>query len=294
VHVIYECVLYSNKYGICPCCSAPHHLIKCKAFAKFTSRERRNPVRVKKLCFRCLRSNHLIRDCKVKTGCSVEGYAKGMSHHILLHDSKPSPTGDRVKESNRSGNGDCSTTETTTASEVSLSQSKVYLNVVPVVVRYGGQEVTVCAFLDYRSTAIFCNRKLMEILQATGHPKLLTFNTLTDSRNLDSIAIKVSVRPVDGGEWISLNEVLITDEIPVTPKTLPSRRVLNVFPHLGNVRFPTIDDGTVSLLLGADVPEALRVLAVRHGQGRSPDAIKTPLGWSLLGPAFSARAAQAT
>ena len=62
--------------------------------------------------------------------------------------------------------------------------------------------------------------------------------------------------------------------------------MLKAFPHLRNVRFPTIGDGTVSLLIGADVPEALRVLAVRHGQGLSPDAIKTPLGWSLLGPAF--------
>jgi len=39
----------------------------------------------------------------------------------------------------------------------------------------------------------------MEILQATGHPKLLTVNTLTDSRKLDSVAIMVSVRAVDGG-----------------------------------------------------------------------------------------------
>ena len=62
--------------------------------------------------------------------------------------------------------------------------------------------------------------------------------------------------------------------------------MLAAFPHLRNVRFLTIDDGTASLLIGADVPEALRILAVRHGQGRSPDAIRTPLGWSLLGPAL--------
>jgi len=66
---------------------------------------------------------------------------------------------------------------------------------------------------------------------------------------------------------------------------LTIKRLLNAFPHLRNVRFATIDAETVSLLTGADVPEALRVL-VRHGQGRSPDAIKTPLGWLLLGPAF--------
>jgi len=122
----------------------------------------------------------------------------------------------------------------------------------------------------------------MEIIQATGYPKLLTVITLTDSRTLDSIGIKVSVRAVDGGERISLNEVLMTDEILIKPNTLPSKRVLNAFPHLRNVHFPTIDDRTVSLFIGADVPEALPIPAVRHGQGRSPDAIETPLGWSLL------------
>ena len=43
----------------------------------------------------------------------------------------------------------------------------------PVVVRCGGQEVTVHALLDCGSTASFCDRKLMEILQATRYPKLL-------------------------------------------------------------------------------------------------------------------------
>ena len=62
--------------------------------------------------------------------------------------------------------------------------------------------------------------------------------------------------------------------------------MLKAFPHLRYVRFPTIDDRTISLLIGADVPETLRVLAVCHGQGRSLDAIKTPLGWSLLRPWF--------
>jgi len=59
----------------------------------------------------------------------------------------------------------------------------------------------------------------MDILQATGYPKFLTVNTLTDSRKLNSVAIKVSVRAVEGGECISLKEVLATDQIPVKPNT---------------------------------------------------------------------------
>jgi len=89
---------------------------------------------------------------------------------------------------------------------VSVSQSKVNLNVVPVV-RYGGQGVTVYAFLDCGCNASFCHGKQREILQATGRPKFLTVNALTDSRKLNSVAIKVSVRAVDGSEWISLEEL---------------------------------------------------------------------------------------
>jgi len=109
-----------EETNICPCCSACHHLIKRKVFAELTSREKRTLV-------------HLIRDCKVRTGCSVEGCGQRMSHLDLLHDSKPSPIGGRVKESSRNGNGDCSTTETTMASEVSVSQSQaVILKVVDI------------------------------------------------------------------------------------------------------------------------------------------------------------------
>jgi len=62
----------------------------------------------------------------------------------------------------------------------------------------------------------------MEIFQVTGHPKLLSFDTLTNSRKIDSIATIFSARAVDAGEWISLDQVLVTDEIQMKPNTFPS------------------------------------------------------------------------
>ena len=80
--------------------------------------------------------------------------------------------------------------------EAYLSLRCTWMSCMHVVVCYGGPKVTVYAILDCGSTASFCNRKLMKIFQVTGHPKLLTVNTLTHSKKLDSIAIKVPVRAV--------------------------------------------------------------------------------------------------
>jgi len=47
-----------------------------------------------------------------------------------------------------------------------------------------------------------------------------------------------------------------------------------------------MDGATVALMTGANFPEASRVEAVRGGEGCCPDAVLTPLGWSLLTTGF--------
>jgi len=66
----------------------------------------------------------MIRECKVKTSCSVEGCDKILSYPNLLPGYKLSITGDCVKEPGRYGNDDGSTTNTTMFYYVSASSPK--------------------------------------------------------------------------------------------------------------------------------------------------------------------------
>ena len=58
-------------------------------------------------------------------------------------------------------------------------------------------------------------------------------------------------------------------------------------PHLQDICFQKLCGEKVSLLIGADVPEMFCIKESRKGPRGAPVAIKTLLGWSLLGPSLS-------
>jgi len=131
----------------------------------------------------------------------------------------------------------------------------------------------------------------MNALNAPGSPKCVTIHTTTPPHTLDSKAVSVLVEPLKGGKRIELSEVVVVDEIPVKPNIIPDRGDLQKHDCLRDVDLLRVEGATVTLLIGANFPEALRVEVVRNGSDGCPDAVLTPLGWSLLGPAFKTVAA---
>jgi len=105
-------------------------------------------------------------------------------------------------------------------------------------------------------------------------------------RTLDSEAVSVSVEPLKSGHRIELSEVVVVDEIPVKPNIVPDPRKLQKHNYFRGVDLPHVEGAKVTLLIGANFPEALRDEIVRNGSNGCPDAVRTPLGWLLLGPAF--------
>ena len=77
-----------------------------------------------------------------------------------------------------------------------------------------------------------------------------------------------------------LSEVIVVDEIPAALSALPSPNLWSQFPHFKDITFPSINGGSVTMLIGNDFVEAHRCLESRfssdpHG---SPDAILTSFG----------------
>ena len=54
-----------------------------------------------------------------------------------------------------------------------------------------------------------------------------------------------------------------------------------------DLELPRLAEGDVKLFIGADVPELFLPSRIRKGHWGQPVAVKTPLGWSLLGPSLS-------
>ena len=108
---------------------------------------------------------------------------------------------------------------------------------------------------------------------------------MTAPRTLDSEAVSVPVDPLKGGKRIELSEVVVIDEIPAKPNIIPDRGDLQKHDYLRGVDLPRVG-AAVTLLIGANSPEALRVEVVRNGSDGCPNAMRTPLGCSLMETAF--------
>ena len=70
----------------CPKCSNEDHgLYACSSFKELDVDRRRNFVQGAKLCFNCMRSGHISKDCPSQKKCRT----CGKSHNTLLHVDKP-------------------------------------------------------------------------------------------------------------------------------------------------------------------------------------------------------------
>jgi len=256
-------------------------LKNCYKFKDLPYRERKDFLRSEKPCFECYGEGHLSKDCPRRRESKER--CNGPNPSVC----SPGPSASERDPSNKKSKAILSTIRNE-RQPGRVGCSNVYLNVVPVIVSCGDREVTTHAFLDPGSSLSFCERKLMDALNAPRSPKWVTIHTMTAPRTLNSEAVSVSVEPLKGGNRIELSEVVVVDE---KPNIIPDPGDLQRHDYLRGVDLSLVEGATGTLLIGANFPEALRVEVVRNGSDGCPDAVRTPLGWSLLGPAFKTVAA---
>ena len=143
------------------------------------------------------------------------------------------------------------------------------------------------AFLDQGSTHTFCDRKLIESLCVTKNTSKLRVQTLTSVKELNGFSCSLKILPLDADDEYCLSNVFSLENIPIQPNLVPARNELDSMEHLRDLEFPRLAEGDVKLLIGADMPELFLPSSIRKGHRVQPVAVKTPLGWSLLGPSLS-------
>ena len=259
--------------SLCFYCEKVHKLIDCDNFKNLTYEEKYKFVKAKGLCLKCLSGNHFARYCKSSCKCLITG-CQGTFHHTLLH---------KNTDTEVTGHVDA-------CSSVQLNKSTgnvqhVFLNVVPVRVRCEGKETEVYAFLDQSSTACFCDRSLARELQLSGTSRQLKLQTLTETKSYRTVPAEMEVKGLFDGDWVQLPDVTVVDEIPVQPNVIPTSQILSNHSYLADINFSKLDRQNVQLLIGANVPRVFRLEDLRSAPDKlSPDAVKSPLGWFLLGP----------
>ncbi|XP_041467687.1 uncharacterized protein LOC121415105 [Lytechinus variegatus] len=163
----------------------------------------------------------------------------------------------------------------------------VSLRVVPFRVVNGDKDVTTWALLDNGSDVSLCEHGLIHELGVVGRNtsfKLTTVNTASSQKGME---VSLSIQSLNGDVELEMPSLWTIDRLPTSRQSIPVQEDVDKWPHLRGIELPNVAESDIRLLIGSDVPEAFWVEEERRGRRKEPYAIRSPLGWTVMGPTSS-------
>ncbi|CAH8607264.1 unnamed protein product [Schistosoma guineensis] len=249
------------------CISLPIHLgydraTDCPRLAKMNVKERRQEVRKRGLCYLCLRKGHIAMTCSSGFKCDVENCK--VRHNSLLHiDSTDNHVVNLAKDWN---------------------SSKVCLGIVPVRL-YGPKGcLETYALLDSGSDTSLVCEELINQLGIKGKETSIRVATVNGTTNCECLEVNLEVFSLDERGSIRINKVYTTKKLPIDHAAPLTELQLKRWKHLKDITLPRLQSNFVGILIGCDAPDAHWVLEQRLGDRKHPFAVRTHLGWMIIGP----------
>lgn len=258
-----------RRYLTCLCCGDQHYLDQCGRFRQLDIQARTKLCRDKELCFLCLKSNHNHSLCRSRKNCGLNQCKA--PHHPLLHvhpvDRSPNPKDTEAV---------CFTLKHTDGRCVSLG-------LVSVLVSGPRGQVETVALLDNGSDTSLIDTELLGEIGVKGRTETLNINTMTGRGSFESQRSDVTVHALGGEESIQLQGIRSVRQFPDIGRDRQKRVKLGYWEHLADLRLPEAG-GKVRMIIGSDNPYTHWALEQRRGRPNDPYAVRTPLGWIVLGP----------
>ena len=297
VLAVRESIDCKTEARMCIECKGAHWLPDCEIFKAMDVRERRDKIFRKKLCYGCLQSDHLVRDCKeVCTKCSGR-------HHELLHGmwqtNKPNENDWRRNRGNKSShrirpeseyqrdrtrNWNMKSFNSVDRNAVRCTQGKGRggkMTVVSVRACTFGKSVSAGACLDPGSAVSFVTSDLAKELGGScdvGHK--LEVVTIDGEATLTCKMLHgVTVVGEECQEEIRLPPLYVVDELPGEACD-PSGVGFQQCDYLSHIQIGR--QRRVRLLLGLNAPAVLEPMEVVSApKAGMPFAWKSRLGWLI-------------
>ncbi|XP_060589840.1 uncharacterized protein LOC132744996 [Ruditapes philippinarum] len=256
----------------CIYCKKAHKLRACAEFRSIDIDSKLKVIREHEMCENCLYFKHVAENCRQNSFCEVSGCTG--KHNTMFHrDSSKINKFTNVED------------KCVAASESRCKQNKVSLRIVPVVVGTKTMQVETYALLDEGSDVTLCSESLVKRLGVESKPCKFTLTTVNkSSQNINGKEVKLQVSALNGGQVIDLQKVWSVKTLPISLQSLPDQSVTGKWKHLNGINLPKIDVNKVELLVGSDTPDAFWVEEQRRGNKGEPYAIRSILGWSIIGP----------
>ena len=277
-----------SKKPKCVTCDGDHQVDECDMFNKMGLPEKNDVVMKHGLCRGCLQTGHIWRTCKKRKKCEQ----CFRWHPTVLHDDSRSPPQRNTAVPSRAP----SRSEETQVKAVALqvrANDKVscsHTMIVPVRLEHADHpehQTVVYALLDPQSDACFIKESVGDEIRAGGEEVLLELSTMAGKATMKTTNMKnLIVRPIDSDTEIKMPATYSRVEIPAERHLIPKVETVRKWPHLEAVSEqlpPYFPGAEVGLLIGMNCPRAIKPRDIVPGDDEDPWAVRTDLGWSVVG-----------
>ena len=281
----------SPSFSCFLCKNNSHSLEKCSKFIKKNMDERRDFVRVNHLCFGCFSNDgHISKNCQNRLLCEE----CGKRHPTPLHYSSApvkSEDSSKTKEALKPSDGKANSNAVAVCSNQDRSTVVTNCMILPVLLSHKEipeKVVQVYAILDEASDTTFVKTSVMHDLGIEGTKTSLQLNTMLGREQIDVNRIEgLIVKRLDEQVEIELPKTYSRDNIPSRRDQIPTPDIADKWKHLKKIKdklLPYQKDTEVGLLIGCNCPRALKPKEVILGKSEEPYAVRSILGWGIIGP----------
>ena len=224
----------------------------------------------------CFKVGHISSFCRSKASCTIKDCTR--KHQRLLHREFADRSMNRPSQPSLI-NYNWSTDTRRSVNFATNDSNRVFLNVV----FHANWEINTYAFLDQGSTTTLCNQTLLGQLDIEREkvPFVLTTINRKDG-HYQAKRVSLTIAGLNSNDVVDLHEVFSVKSLPIKPNKALIADEVNAWPHLQGLYFPKFPT-SVGLLIGVDNPELFWTLEEKKGAPGQPFAVRTRLGWSLLG-----------
>ena len=286
----------------CPICDNKHAIVKCNKLTQVNADERLEIIKNKRLCFRCLSAGHVSAECKSISTCDK----CSKRHHTFLHGSTPRPKSrDKHTLSTTLSSQDIlsssqplhdaatahSSATSVVHSSIDISSTSSVCRIVPVVLHHKSdpnKEIKTYALLDDASDTTFVTNEMKDKLGIEGVSTSLDLSTMHGHEVIQVTRIEglVVERP-DRRARVELPKAYTRDNIPSRIDQIPTPGIADRWQHLKRIRdklSPLDESLSIGVLIGSNCPQAIKPKEVIAGKSEDPYAVKSLLGWCIVGP----------
>ena len=261
--------------SLCVLCKGKHSLAKCKNFLERPFKERLELCMSRGICFSCLCQGHTARSCKQKTQCEV----CKKPHATALHRFSSEEKKQEIAQETAKATNNCVNCSNTTTSMI-----------LPVWIHHKNDpdhRVKAYAVLDDQSDTCFVTDDVAHKLGVTGPAIKLELGTMhaiekIDTQRIDGLVVSRYDSKVD----IPLPKTYTRTHIPGQRGQILRPETARKYEHLEKIadEIPPYEEHlSIGLLIGNNCVRALKPRSIVPGRSNDPYAIRTTLGWGVVG-----------